>query len=268
MKSIIFIFALLLIFSCSQKNKNSISKKDSTVVAIDSVAVNIDSSKIENLKQESIPDEEPKDGKYSQIIKDKDISAEIFYTIKEGRVDYYKLKVYQHKKIQNLDAVSDWEFKNVEELDFKFDSLKSTITKPLTPAQFYFKLQPVVAKIREGHLSLRIPAKRFSKKEIKELKNTKGLFGRFEYHVEDDHLYFTENKDSVANIKPGTELLSINDVPVSTYLKKYRELISSDGYNTTFYPYYLKDVFFSFLVAEKGVMDSAKIETLFQKTYS
>ncbi|MGI9652962.1 XAC2610-related protein [Chryseobacterium sp. RLHN22] len=123
MKSIIFIFALLLIFSCSQKNKNSISKKDSTVVAIDSVAVNIDSSKIENLKQESIPNEEPKDGKYSQIIKDKDISAEIFYTIKEGRVDYYKLKVYQHKKIQNLDAVSDWEFKNVEELDFKFEDV-------------------------------------------------------------------------------------------------------------------------------------------------
>lgn len=123
MKSIIFIFALLLIFSCSQKNQNSISNKDSTVEAIDSVAVNIDSSKIENLKQESILDEEPKDGKYSQIIKDKDASAEIFYTIKEGRVDYYKLKVYQGKRIQNLDAVSDWEFQNVEELDFKFEDV-------------------------------------------------------------------------------------------------------------------------------------------------
>lgn len=123
MKSIIFIFALLLIFSCSQKNQNSISNKDSTVEAIDSVAVNIDSSKIENLKQESVLDEEPKDGKYSRIIKDKDVSAEIFYTIKEGRVDYYKLKVYQGKRIQNLDAVSDWEFQNVEELDFKFEDV-------------------------------------------------------------------------------------------------------------------------------------------------
>lgn len=123
MKIIIFIFALLLIFSCSQKNQNSISNKDSTVVATDSVTVNIDSSRIENFKQEIVPDEEPKDGKYSQIIKDKDISAEIFYTIKEGRVDYYKLKVYQNKKIQNLDAVSDWEFKNVEELDFKFEDV-------------------------------------------------------------------------------------------------------------------------------------------------
>ena len=123
MRNIVSLITLLLIFSCSQKNKNSISKKDSTVVAIDSVAVNIDSSKIENLEPENVLEEEPKDGKYSKIIKDKDVSAEIFYTIKEGRVDYYKLKVYQNKKIQNLDAVSDWEFRNVEELDFKFEDV-------------------------------------------------------------------------------------------------------------------------------------------------
>lgn len=123
MGNIVSLIILLLIFSCSQKNKNSLSKKDSTVVAIDSVAVNIDSSKIENLEPENVLEEEPKDGKYSKIIKDKDVSAEIFYTIKEGRVDYYKLKVYQNKKIQNLDAVSDWEFRNVEELDFKFEDV-------------------------------------------------------------------------------------------------------------------------------------------------
>ena len=151
------------------------------------------------------------------------------------------------------------------ELDFKFDSLKKTINKPLTPAQFYFKLQPVIAKIREGHLSLRIPAKKFNQKEIKVLKNKKGLFGRFEYHVEDNHLYIIENKDSIQNIKPGTEILSINNVSVADYLKKYRELISSDGYNTTFQKYYLKDVFFNFYVAEKGIMDSAKVETFYNK---
>lgn len=123
MRNIFSLITLLLIFSCSQKNKNSISKKDSTVVAIDSVAVNIDSSKIENLEPENVLEEEPKDGKYSKIIKDKDVSAEIFYTIKEGRVDYYKLKVYQNKKIQNLDAVSEWQFRDVEELDFKFEDV-------------------------------------------------------------------------------------------------------------------------------------------------
>lgn len=168
---------------------------------------------------------------------------------------------FAYRKLQELHPNLNW-YISKKELDFKFDSLKITINKPLTSTQFYFKLQPVITKIREGHLSLRIPAKRFSKKEIKALKNTKGLFGRFEYYVKDDRLYFIENKDSIQNIQPGTELLSINDVPVSEYLQKYRKLISSDGNNSTFYPYYLKDVFFNFFVAEKGIMDSAKIETL------
>lgn len=169
---------------------------------------------------------------------------------------------FAYHKLQEMHPKLNWYISN-QELKYKFDSLKTTINKPLTPVQFYFKLQPVIAEIREGHLSLRIPSKRYSKKEIKALENKKGLFGRFEYYLEGNHLYFIENRDSIENIKPGTELLSINDVPVSDYLKKYRELISSDGYNTTFQPYYLKDFFFNFFVAEKGIMDSAKIETLY-----
>lgn len=169
---------------------------------------------------------------------------------------------FAYQKLQEMHPKLNW-YISKQELDFKFDSLKKTINKPLTPFQFYFKLQPVIAKIREGHLTLRIPAKKFNRKEIKALKNKKGLFGRFEYSVEDDHLYIVENKDSIENIKPGTEILSINKIPVSDYLKKYRELISSDGYNTTFQNYYLKDVFFNFYVAEKGIMDSAKVETLY-----
>ncbi|MBW7674839.1 S41 family peptidase [Chryseobacterium chendengshani] len=170
---------------------------------------------------------------------------------------------FAYRKLQEMHPKLNW-YISEKELYFKFDSLKKTIKRPLTPIQFYFKLQPVIAKIREGHLSLKIPMKKFSRKEIKMLKNKKGLFGRFEYHVEKDHLYIIKNKDSVENIIPGTEILSINKIPVSDYLKKYRELISSDGYNTTFQNYYLKDVFFNFYVAEKGILDSANIETSYQ----
>nr|WP_314492450.1 S41 family peptidase [uncultured Chryseobacterium sp.] len=170
---------------------------------------------------------------------------------------------FAYGKLQEMHPKLNW-YISKEKLDFKFDSLKKTISRPLTPVQFYFKIQPVISKIREGHLSLKIPAKKFSRKEIKVLKNKKGLFGRFEYYVSDNRLYITENKDSVEQIKPGTEILSINEIPVSDYLQKYRDLISSDGYNTTFQNYYLKDVFFNFYVAEKGIMDSAKVETLYQ----
>lgn len=157
-----------------------------------------------------------------------------------------------------------------KELDHKFDSLKQTLNQPLTPLQFYFKLQPVIAGIREGHLSLRIPSKMITRKEIKNLEGKKGMFSRFGYYVDGDRLFIIENKDSIQHIQPGTEILSIDHVPVSDYIRKYRKLISSDGFNTTFHPYYLKDVFFGYYVAEKGYEDRATLETVYRgqkKTY-
>lgn len=148
-----------------------------------------------------------------------------------------------------------------QQLEYKFDSIKKTINSPLTPLQFYFKLQPVVSDIREGHLSLRIPSKRISKKEIKELENKKGMFSRFDYYIEGDRLFIIKNKDSIENIKPGTEILSIDHTPVSYYIERYRKLISTDGFNNTFKPYFLKDLFFSYYVAEKGFQNQAVIET-------
>lgn len=170
---------------------------------------------------------------------------------------------FAYSKLQQMHPQLYW-YITKKELDLKFDSLKQTISEPLTPLQFYFKLQPVIAGIREGHLSLRIPRKKFTKREIKTLEQKKGLFSRFGYYISGDQMYITENRDSIENIQPGTEILSINHIPVSDYIKKYKALISSDGYNTTFQPYFLKDLFFSYYTAENGLSDRATIETLYK----
>lgn len=169
---------------------------------------------------------------------------------------------FSYKKIKEMHPKLYW-YISKEKLDNKFDSLKNTLNKPLTPIEFYFKLQPVVASIREGHLALRIPLKKLNRKEIKILKNKKGLFGRFDYYVKNDRLFIVENKDSIEQIKPGTEILAINKIPVSSYIKRYQNLISSDGYNTTFKDYFLKDIFFNFYTAEKGILDSVSLETTY-----
>lgn len=177
---------------------------------------------------------------------------------------------YAYLKLQKMHPQLYW-YISKKDLDHKFDSLKQTINQPLTPLQFYFKLQPVIADIREGHLALRIPRKKFTKSQIKALEHKKGMFSRFEYYLQDDHLFIIENKDSIENIKPGTEILAINNIPASEYIKKYRQLISSDGYNTTFQSYFLKDVFFNFYTAENGFTDTAFIETLYngkKQTYT
>lgn len=169
---------------------------------------------------------------------------------------------YAYLKLQQMHPQLYW-YISKKELDHKFDSLKGTIHEPLTPLQFYFKLQPVIADIREGHLALRIPRKKFTKKQLKALEHKKGMFSRFEYYIKDDHLFIIQNRDSIENIRPGTEILSINNIPISEYVKKYRQLISSDGYNTTFQSYFLKDVFFNFYTAENGFKDTASVETLY-----
>jgi len=176
---------------------------------------------------------------------------------------------FAYSKIKEMHPHLFW-YISKQDLDRKIDSLKNTIDKPLTPLQFYFKLQPVVSDIREGHLSLRIPSKRITKKEIKSLENKKGMFSRFDYYIQDNRLFIIGNKDSVENIKPGTEILSIDHIPVSYYIKRYRKLISTDGFNTTFKPYFLKDLFFSYYVAEKGFQNQASIKTVYEgktKTY-
>ncbi|MDG4654920.1 S41 family peptidase [Chryseobacterium arthrosphaerae] len=169
---------------------------------------------------------------------------------------------YAYAKLKQMHPQLYWYIPK-QELERKFDSLKQTLNEPLTPLQFYFKLQPVIAGIREGHLSLRIPRKKFTKKEIKKFEHQKGLFSRFQYYVDGDRMYIVQNPDSIENIKPGTEILSINQVPVSDYIKKYRGLISSDGYNTTFQPYFLKDLFFIFYTAENGLTSQATLTTLY-----
>ncbi|WP_228421983.1 S41 family peptidase [Chryseobacterium soldanellicola] len=167
---------------------------------------------------------------------------------------------YAYNKLKQMHPQL-YEYISKSDIDFKIDSLKKTINKPLSSIEFYFKLQPVITSIKQGHLSLQVPTEMLSKEDL--LKIKRRLFTRFKYRIQGKHLYIVENRDSVQNIKPGTELVAINNIPVSEYLEKYTKLINSDGLNTTFQPYYLKDIFFHFFTLENGVLDNAKIETLY-----
>jgi len=77
---------------------------------------------------------------------------------------------YTFKKIEKLHPSLYW-FISKEKLDFKIDSVKNTITQPLTSKEFYFILSPLVSEIRQGHNSVGYPMDRYEKDEKKELNN-------------------------------------------------------------------------------------------------
>ena len=167
---------------------------------------------------------------------------------------------FANKKLQKFHPNLYW-YITKNQLDYKFDSLKQTIKQPLKPSEFYLKLAPIIADVREGHLRLVPLEKKLTKKETKKLKNQKGLLSRFNYVIQDNHLYIKDNAENVGNLKIGTELLKINDVPVTEILNKYRPLVTSDGYNTTYQKYSLARRFNTYFTLEYGILDSVKIET-------
>lgn len=151
-----------------------------------------------------------------------------------------------------------------EKLDFKFDSLKTTINKPLNPSEFYQKLAAVISEVRQGHLNLIIPSKRLTRKEIKNLEKQKGLFSRYNFILDGDKLYVKDNADKIPNMNVGTEILEINDEKVSTILERYQPFITSDGYNTTYQKYALARRWATYFTVEKGILDSVQLKTKYQ----
>lgn len=167
---------------------------------------------------------------------------------------------FTYKKLQRFHPHLYW-YISKEALEYKFDSLKTTISQPLTPNQFYFRLAPVIASINEGHLRLRSVSKKYSKAEQKEFKTKKPLFSLMDYKIIGDRIFVKENRENEGGIKTGTEILKINDEKVSDLIRKYRKLYSSDGENKTFQKYFINLTFFSYYTLENGYLDSVKLQT-------
>lgn len=166
---------------------------------------------------------------------------------------------FTYRKLQRFHPNLYW-YISKEDLDHKFDSLKTSISQPLTPNQFYFRLAPVVANINEGHLRLRSVSKRYSKAEQKDFKTKKPLFALMDYKIIDDRIFVKENRENVAQIKTGTEILKINDENVPDLIRKYKKLYSSDGENKTFQKYFINLTFFNYYTLENGYLDSVKLQ--------
>jgi len=159
--------------------------------------------------------------------------------------------------------------KNV--LDFKFDSLKTSIKKPMTSREFYKKLAPVVTNVKQGHVAVGSANKRFTRKERKLLKKKKFEFYDLDFEYLNNKLYVksTRGKDSTF---VGNEVLKIENDSVSDLVNTYKTQFASDGYNSTLHNRYVGKNFKTFYYRNKGFVDSLKVtfknaDSTFIKTF-
>ncbi|MCP2038560.1 S41 family peptidase [Chryseobacterium sp. HSC-36S06] len=170
---------------------------------------------------------------------------------------------FAYEKLQKLHPNLYW-YISKEELDYKFDSLKTTLHKPLKPNEFYRKLAPVIAQIKEAHLRLVPLDKRLTRKEIKNLEKQKGLLSRYNFLLDGDRIFVKDNADKIPDMNVGTEILKIKDIPAKDLLNRYKPFVNSDGENQTFQKYILARRWPSYFTAEHGILDSVKIEALYR----
>ncbi|WP_281321949.1 S41 family peptidase [Flavobacterium aestivum] len=177
----------------------------------------------------------------NDLIPEKDLRADVDFT---------------YKKLQRLQPKLYW-YISKNELDYKFDSLKNTITKPMTSFDFYKKLSPVVASIHQGHLIVTPSLKILSKAEKKALKD-KGIspFLQFDFDIINDKMYVIKNKSENKAIKTGAEVIAINNKKISELIPEYNTLFTSDGYNKTFKRKRMSYMLPAFYNNENGIQDS------------
>ncbi len=180
-----------------------------------------------------------------------------------------------YQKMKDLHPKLYW-YISEKDLSYKFDSLKTSITKPITSFEFYKKLAPIVGTVGQGHMIVLPKVKKYDKSQMATIKK-KGIgpLSQFDFELFDNKMYVVKNKSYDKSIKIGTEVVEVNGKKTQEYLKEYDKLFTSDGYNKTFKKNRLPRWFGRFFTQENGIKDtinytfkfkdSTKIVSIFRK---
>lgn len=173
------------------------------------------------------------------------------------------------KQKKDLDFINKKLTKNHPKLDlylsqnkinFKFDSLKKSIDKPLKPNEFFLKINPIISQLRHGHTDTFPLYRKSTKSEIKRLKNSVGPFSQITTFWQNDSLYLIQvsKKDSV--LKVGSKILAIDGISPQQLKAKYQSAVYGDGFNKTYLANRLNRSFFNnYYLLENGLKDSINL---------
>ncbi|WKK74718.2 S41 family peptidase [Marivirga salinae] len=133
-----------------------------------------------------------------------------------------------------MDGISEkhpgfYRYTTKERFDFLIDSTKQSINDSLTELQYYRKLKPLFAQIGCLHTGISL-----SKEYQVYLDKTNTLLPLEVFiDLQNSKVLISKNYSANEHIPIGGEITSINEVSISSILKKILSSIPSDGYNQT-----------------------------------
>jgi C-terminal processing protease CtpA/Prc len=114
-----------------------------------------------------------------------------------------------------------------EKMDKIFDSTYKQLDKDMTELEFYKVLSPLVTSINCGHTGINTSVE-FEKYYMDSVKTFP-----FRVFTMQDRLFVKTNRSADSTLKRGTEILSINNIPVADIIKTFIANTPMDGYNQT-----------------------------------
>jgi hypothetical protein len=154
------------------------------------------------------------------------------FSVKELKDDFVFLKTNLEKIHPNL-----YLYTTRARLDLFFDSLKQSLTKPLTGIGFFNLITLLHSRIKDGH-SMFLPGQ-----DVIDYFNKYSRFFPFAVIIKKDRLFITSNYSSDNGIRDGTEILGINGIGTAECLHALIERQIRDGYNQT-YPVWILSNYF------------------------
>lgn len=189
-------------------------------------------------------------------------SVERYNAHLETKIDVKDLQEdvdFAYQKLKNKQPDLDW-FVPMHQLDFKFDSFRKAIQKPMKSIEFYHQFAQVVGEIGQAHTFLIPPMKKMTKKENKAYKETIGPFSQLGIHFEPEFILLTANNSDDKSIPLGEKITHVNNHSVKDLYQKYSKTEYSDGYNTTFVQNRIRKNFSHYFTLEYGIQDTLKLQ--------
>ena len=168
-------------------------------------------------------------------------------------INYIERKL--HRLYPNLNG-----YISNDQLTSKFDSIRKVVNQPMTAKEFYFVIAPVIASVRQGHMSTAWPQPLATKAQRKYYKKMgEGPLSQFTTEWIDHKMIVLKNLSDKKALMPGAEIVTVNGITPQELFTKYRPTLTSDGFNETYIRRGFGKRLLTYFTGELGLQDSLKI---------
>jgi len=152
-----------------------------------------------------------------------------------------------------------YDYTSKEDFYQKVETYKKNL-KPMTSREFMVYIYPLVSEIRQGHLALRPVFPKRDRKDRKRYRKATNQFNNIDFKWIDEGIYVENTYGDLDSLLVGSRLIAVDSINADELFNKWKKIVTSDGYNTTFQPHLVAENILGFYRYDVGRTDSIALK--------